>query len=305
MKILLLGASGQVGAELTMQAQALGTVTATVRNPTTDMPHQLRVDLADLGRVRQILREQTPELIINAAAYTAVDQAEDDSAKAHQLNAELPKVLAEYTAQSDNTLVHYSTDYVFDGDASVPYLEADLTSPLGTYGSSKLAGERAIITSGCRHLIFRTSWVYGSRGKNFLLTILKLAAERDELSIVDDQIGTPTYAASLAALTISALAHLREGPWPSPSLFHLSSRGQVSWFGFADYFLQRATDLGLLPHKPKLIPVSSDRFPSKATRPKWSVLDNAYFEATFDLEVPHWRQQVDRCLDSIAMNKNL
>lgn len=290
-KVLLLGLTGQVGHELTRSLAPFGTVITSGRN-CGDQP----ANLSDPDKVDALLASVHPNVIVNAAAYTNVDGAEDEPELAHRLNCDLPGQLAEYAAETESRLIHYSTDYVFNGVNQRPYRESDQVDPVGVYGISKLAGEESIRSSGCRHLIFRTAWVYANHGSNFVKTILKLAAERDELRIVDDQFGTPTWARMLAQLTVSALE--RADGLPSAT-FHLSSTGEpVSWYGFAVEFIEMARNR--LPRIPRVVPVSTAEFPTRARRPEYSVLDNGAFQREFGLRVSSWRQQLQWCLEDFA-----
>ncbi len=296
MTTILLGCAGQLGTELRPLLEARGTVIGLDRTTSPDDPDRRVCDLADTHALQRILEQVQPSFIVNAAAYTAVDAAEDEPALAQSLNADMPAQLAQYAAAAKARLVHYSTDYVYAGDANHAYLESAPTDPMSVYGQTKLAGDQAIAESGCDHLIFRTSWVYASHGKNFLLTMLRLAAERRQLQVVDDQIGCPTYAKTLAELSAAAVDRWDQARKTQRQLFHLSSGGQTSWHGFADYLLAQATRLGVVDHKPDVLAVGSDAYPTKARRPAWSVMDNHRFTDTFGLDVPHWQVQVDRCL---------
>ncbi len=274
--ILLTGANGQVGRELQRTLAPLGNVRALDRQA---------LDLAHMDAIRAAIREQKPDLIVNAAAYTAVDQAEAEPDLAMIINGQAPGVLAEEAKKLGALLVHYSTDYIFDGTKTDPYKEEDGPAPLNAYGRSKLAGEEAIAASGCRHLIFRTSWVYGLFGKNFLRTIQRLASEREELRIVADQIGAPTWSRMIAEA--SALA-LRGDP-PS-GLYHMTSAGATSWHGFAQAILDAQGWRG------KLVPIATRDYPLPATRPANSRLDNGKLAADFDLTLPDWRHALGLCL---------
>ena len=300
MKILLLGASGQLGFELCQNLKMLGELTPTARHADNDRQVQ-PLDLIDQAQLSKTLARTKPDLIVNAAAFTAVDQAEDQQSLATVLNATVPGVLADYAARHGAALVHFSTDYVFDGQADRPYLETDACQPQGVYGSSKLAGEAAIQEAGCRHLILRTSWVYGARGKNFLLTILRAASERDQLSIVDDQWGSPTWTCMLARLTVGAIGSLQQaGDWDQRGgAYHLSANDQTTWFRFADQFIKLAVQQGLLKRAPELKAVATADYPTRARRPAYSVLDNGEFEKAFGVQVPNWQSQLRLCLRSI------
>lgn len=278
-RILLTGRNGQVGWELERTLAPLGEVLA--------FDHA-GLDLADAARLRQIVRDARPDIIVNAAAYTAVDRAESEFDQATALNAVAPGILAEEANRLGALLVHYSTDYVFDGTKDGPYTEDDATSPINAYGRSKLAGEQAIQAAGCRHLIFRTSWVYGLRGNNFLRTIRRLAAERSELRIVDDQIGAPTWSRMIAEATALALHPRREGN----GVYHLASAGAVSWLGFAAAILGIAPPPGPVA---ALVAIPSSDYPLPAARPKNSRLDCRRLAADFGLTLPDWEDALRLC----------
>ncbi|MDD5250749.1 MAG: dTDP-4-dehydrorhamnose reductase [Rhodocyclaceae bacterium] len=282
-RILLTGRNGQVGWELERTLAPLGEVFAFDHGG---------LDLADADCVRRIVRDTRPDIVVNAAAYTAVDRAESEADRAMAINAAAPGLLAEEAKRLGALLVHYSTDYVFDGTKDSPYAEDDATNPLGVYGRSKLAGEQAIQASGCRHLIFRTSWVYGLRGNNFLRTIRRLAAERDELRIVDDQVGAPTWSRMIAMTTALSLQRSREGG----GIYHLTSTGAVSWHGFA------AAILAMSPRQERaaaLVAIPSRDYPLPAARPKNSRLDCSRLAADFDLTLPDWNSALRLCLGGI------
>lgn len=285
MKILVTGKSGQVGHELMRSLQPLGEVIGI---------DQDQMDLGDLDQVRDAIRRVQPRLIVNPAAYTAVDKAESEPELAMRINGLAPGVMAEEAAKLGAAIVHYSTDYVFDGTKETPYTEADPPCPLNVYGRTKLAGEQAIATSGVPYLIFRTSWVYGMRGKNFLLTMMRLAAERDELRIVADQHGAPTWCRTLADTTASILAQARgagdsDAWWRENSgLYHLTSQGATTWHGFADALLDEAEK------KPVLVPISSNEYPVPAARPNNSRLSCEALMQRF-CHLPHWRDALRLC----------
>ena len=238
-------------------------------------------------------------MIVNAAAYTAVDRAESEPAQAMIINAQAPAVLARWSATHGARLVHFSTDYVFDGQATRPWLEDDASSPLGVYGQSKRDGEVAIVESGADHLILRTAWVYAARGQNFLRTMLRLAGERDQLRVVDDQFGAPTPARWIAASTAAILARWQAGmPWQS-GIVHLTAGGQTSWFGFAEAIFSQAHAAGLLPSRPQLEPIPSSAYPTPAQRPAYSVLDNARLQARFGVYLPDWRDGLSQVLSEL------
>ncbi|MFA7268877.1 MAG: dTDP-4-dehydrorhamnose reductase [Sterolibacterium sp.] len=280
--ILLTGSNGQVGWELQRTLAPLGRVMALDRKA---------LDLTDTAAIRNTLRAARPDIIVNAAAYTAVDQAENDVELAMRINAQAPEVLAEEAKQLGALLVHFSTDYVFDGSKTTPYTEEDVPHPINAYGRSKLAGELAIQSVACRFLIFRTSWVYGLRGKNFLLTILSLAEEREELRIVDDQIGAPTWSRMIAEATAQALIH----PTAPEGLFHLTSGGAVSWHGFTQAILGQT--LHRRTRKPALIAIPSSDYPQLAARPRNSRLACDHLAQTLAIRLPDWRDALDLCVE--------
>lgn len=301
MKILLIGANGQVGNELRQTLPILGDVVSAAAEGGGD----LVVDLAVRDSIVNAVRDVKPDLVVNAAAYTAVDGAEDEPELARLINAEAVWVLANACKIGNAALVHYSTDYVFDGLANTPYRENDSTDPANVYGATKLAGEAAIRESGVPHLILRTSWVYSTHGHNFLLTMLRLAQEKDELDIVDDQHGTPTWANTISKATVHALSMLSEEEAPAQALeksagtYHVTAEGHTTWFGFATFLLGYATQLRLVPHLPELSPVTTEEFPTKAVRPAWSVLDNSRFCEQFGWTPPPWQTAVRNCLDQL------
>jgi dTDP-4-dehydrorhamnose reductase len=260
------------------------------------------VDLADPDQARALVRRAAPDVILNAAAYTAVDRAESELALAHAINALAPCVLAEEAVERNALLVHYSTDYVFDGSKTGPWTETDAPHPLNVYGASKLAGEQAIQNSRSKHLIFRTSWVFGPHGNNFLLTMLRLARERDRLSIVDDQIGAPTTSIELARATHSIVTGIIAGRFGAPQdwcgLYHMTCAGSVSWFGFAQAIFSRATEL-LGVKSPELTPISTKDYPTPAARPRNSVLSNAKLHARFAEKLAPWQSALEETLQNL------
>jgi dTDP-4-dehydrorhamnose reductase len=311
--ILLTGKTGQVGSELHRVLLRLGDVVA---------PDRKELDLLDPAEIRRTVRDLRPRLVVNAAAYTAVDAAEKDPVSAHAINAEAVRVLAEEVKRLNATLVHYSTDYVFDGSKRTPYDERDPANPLNVYGKSKLAGEQAVRDSGVPHLIFRTAWVYSTRGRNFLLTILRLATEREELRIVSDQIGAPTCALDIAAATAKVLGGLYE-PMNGAFVFskvtgtyHMTAAGQTTWYDFTKAILENASgasrDLPWLvaaTHgRPliarRVIPISTQEFCSPAHRPPYSILSSAHLTDTFGIAPADWHVQLQRCFapESVAPN---
>jgi len=264
MSILVFGGNGQVGTELLRVA---GVAIATTRSG--QLPDGRACETADFnqpGTLPALLDRLQPSTVINAAAYTAVDRAEQEPEAAFRANAEAPGVIARWCAAHAVPLVHYSTDYVFDGKATHPYPVNAATAPLGIYGASKLAGEEAIREADGRHLIFRTAWVYAAHGHNFLRTMLRLGTQRDELHIVADQIGTPTSAALIAEMTLKALQH----PGQLSGIWHLTASGHTSWHGFADAIFRQALNMGLLEKMPALVPITSADYPTPAKRPGYS-----------------------------------
>ncbi|OWT74967.1 MULTISPECIES: dTDP-4-dehydrorhamnose reductase [unclassified Achromobacter] len=296
MKILLLGCNGQVGWELQRALAPLAQVTALGRTASGD----LRGDLADTEGLAQTVRALAPDVIVNAAAYTAVDKAESEVSLAQAINAEAPGVLAREAARSGALLVHYSTDYVFDGSGNTPWREDDQTGPLSVYGSSKLAGEQKIVASGCRHLIFRTSWVYAARGGNFAKTMLRLAGERDRLSVIDDQFGAPTGADLIADVTAQAIVAQRGNP-SLAGIYHLAAAGVTSWHAYARFVLHTAGDLGItLRATPDAVDaVPSTAYKTAAQRPMNSRLDTRKLAHDFQLRLPLWENGVARMLAEV------
>ncbi len=278
------GAGGQVGAELVPRLAALGTVVAMDR---------ASLDLAAPDAIVAAMRSVRPAIVVNAAAYTAVDLAERERDAAFAVNAAAPGVLADEAKRCGALLVHYSTDYVFDGRASAPYDEDAPTAPLSVYGESKLAGERAVLASGADALVLRTSWVYGLTGRNFLTTIRRLAAERDELRIVDDQAGVPNWSRALARATARVLALGPVAVRERRGLYHLSSRGVTTWCGFARAILGDA-------ERPRVVAIATADYPTPARRPAYGVLATGRFERTFGFALPGWREALDECLHAPA-----
>jgi len=297
-RILVTGAKGQLGFELLGSLAGQGQVVAVGRE---------RMDLSNPDSILRAVREIGPDLIVNAAAYTAVDQAESEPELALSVNGIAPGILAEEAKRLGAALIHYSTDYVFDGTKGAAYVEDDASSSINVYGRTKLAGERAIQAVDVPQLILRTSWVYGMRGKNFLLTILRLAKERDELRIVDDQIGAPTWSRALARATHGILSNLDYGKpgfidacAEQSGLYHLSAAGHTSWHGFTAAILEHAAraENGLLDRVPALKPISTEQYPLPARRPRYSVLDNAKLQRTFGVVMTDWKTSLAECLSS-------
>jgi dTDP-4-dehydrorhamnose reductase len=280
LRIVVTGAHGQLGRELVARLATHGTVSALGRAD---------VDMADADALRTALRALAPDLVVNAAAYTDVDRAESERDRAFAVNATAPAVIAEHARAHGAVVIHYSTDYVFDGAARVPYDEAAATAPLNVYGASKRAGELALLDSGAAALVLRTSWVYGLAGRNFLVTMRRLAATRDELRIVDDQWGVPNWTRALAAATVrlvgGGLPSLRE----RVGLYHMSARGATTWFAFARAIVGEVA-------RPQVVPITSADYPTAARRPAYAVLDTRRFEQTFGFALPAWPQSLDDCL---------
>lgn len=285
MKILITGRNGQLAQALQQRLAGLGQVHVLGRE---------QLDLAEPERIRQVVRELSPDLLVNAAAYTAVDQAENEPALAFAINATAPGVLAEEAARLGVPLLHYSTDYVFDGSKATPYTEDDAPNPLSVYGRSKLAGEQAIHAVGGAHLTLRTSWVYSLHGRNFLLTMQRLLQEKPQLRVVADQIGAPTWAGSLAASTLALIQHWQAGQAGAWGTYHMTAQGQTSWFGFAQAIGEHLKAQG----RPcaQLLPIPSSEYPTPAQRPLNSRLDCSRLRQQWQVEQPDWRQALIECL---------
>jgi dTDP-4-dehydrorhamnose reductase len=283
-QILILGQQGQVAWELQRTMPLLGQITVLGSQA---------LDLTNADKIRDTIQTLRPQIVINAAAYTAVDQAESDQEVAQAINQTAPQILAEETAKLGALLVHYSTDYVFDGTKTGTYVEADLTNPLGVYGATKLGGEQAIQAVGGDHLILRTTWVYGMRGKNFLLTILRLATDKPELKIVADQIGAPTWSRSIAEATAQVVC---QWPYrPNSGLYHLSAAGVTSWHGFANKIVELSKkidpDRGLAVQE--ILPIPAIEYPTPAARPANSQLDSSKLQQTFGVQLNDWAQDLE------------
>ncbi len=292
-RLLLLGADGQLGWELRRALLPLGEVVACGR---------AEADLGDLDALRALLQRAQPQVIVNAAAYTAVDRAESEPERAQRINADAPAALAQWAAGRDAWLVHYSTDYVFDGRSERPYDEHGVPQPASVYGRSKLAGEQAIAAAGCRHLLLRTSWVYAARGGNFAKTMLRLAREREQLRVVADQFGAPTAAELIADVSALALHRvLRDAAFGAQAsgLYHLTASGSTSWHGYADFVLDQARALGDTLRCTELLPIATADYPLPAPRPANSRLDCTRLQQRFGVQLPDWRVQVRRLLDEL------
>lgn len=291
-RIVLTGASGEIGWELQRTLSPLGEVVAL---------DSTRFDLTNTVAIRQLMQGVAPAMIVNAAAYTAVDQAENEPARAHAVNAVAPGILAEEAEKLGALLVHFSTDYVFDGSGTEPWREDDACAPLNVYGESKLAGERAIRASGCDHLIFRTSWVYGMRGSNFLNTMRRLMQEREMLNVVTDQMGAPTWCRDVAEATAQILGQISSPAWTETTLtpwgvYHLCNAGETSWFGFAEA-IRAHCGQDASQTLARLQPVSSSDYPAAARRPLNSRLNNDKVARTFGLRLQGWRSALALCMD--------
>ncbi len=297
MTVLVFGGNGQVGRELLRALAPLGTVVATTRSGT--LADGSACEVADFDRpdsLPALLDHLQPAVVVNAAAHTAVDRAEQEPEAAFRANAQAPGVLARWCAAHGVPLVHYSTDYVFDGQGGTPYREDAPTAPLGVYGTSKRDGEDAVRAAGGRHLIFRTAWVYAAHGGNFLRTMLRLGAERDQLRVVADQIGTPTPAGLIADVTAQALRH----PGGLSGTWHLTASGQTSWHGFAEAIFAEAEAAGVLAKTPVVDAIASSDYPTPARRPAWSVLDNRRLQQDFGIVLPAWQDGLKRVMAEIA-----
>ena len=294
MKVLLLGKNGQIGWELQRSLSLLGDLVALERH---SVPFG---DLSNPDRLADTVRDLCPDVIVNAAAYTSVDKAESEADVAKIVNATAPSALAQAAADISALLVHYSTDYVFDGTGMLAWQEGDVTGPLGVYGKTKLEGEKAIIASGCNHLIFRTSWVYAARGKNFAKTILQMALEHDHLKVINDQVGSPTGADMIADVTALAIRRVLKRP-ELFGLYHLVASGETSWHGYANHVINRARELQpeLGWKVSEIVPVPTSIFLSKAQRPLNSRLNTQKIQQAFDLKLPHWQIGVDRLITEI------
>lgn len=296
LRIVLLGRTGQVGRELERTLPALGTVTAFDR---------AGADLERPDSIADLVLGLRPDVVVNAAAYTAVDRAEAEPDRARLVNATAVAALADACRRSDALLVHYSTDYVFDGTRAGPHVETDPPAPLGVYGATKLAGERALAAADCRHLVFRTSWVYAAHGTNFVRTILRLAQEREELSVVDDQTGAPTSAALIADVTAAALARASGPAALADGVYHLAPHGAVTWCGFARHVVgvAKAAGLPLTLDPRRILPIPTAAYPTAARRPANSLLCTAKLEAALGRTLPTWQDDASPILAAVAAER--
>ncbi len=296
-RLLLLGGNGQVGTELRRALAPLGEVTVSTR--TGKLGDAIDCEAADLDQpdsLAALIDRTAPDIVVNAAAYTAVDRAQGERDAAFRANALAPARIAEACAARNALLVHFSTDYVFDGQGTRPYREDDPAAPLGVYGESKLAGEQAISASGARHMILRTAWVYAAHGHNFLRTMLRLAGEREELRVVADQMGAPTPAALIANVTARLLA----GQPAASGTWHLTASGETSWCGFAKAIFDGADVRGLTQRHPRVVPIPTADYPTPAARPAYSVLDCSKLQDDFGIQLPSWQEGLERTLDAVA-----
>ena len=301
-RILVTGGSGQVGEALTRVLTPLGEVVA---------PGRAELDLADADSIRRAMREVRPRLVVNAGAYTAVDKAESEPELTAAINAAAPGVLAEEAKKIGAGVIHFSTDYVFDGAKNAPYVEADTTGPLNVYGRTKLEGEQALVASGAAHLIFRTSWVYGATGKNFMRSILRMAREREVLRIVADQHGAPTWREQLARMTAHVIARiearatengaeLSEAMRSISGVYHATGAGETTWFGFATAIVDDARELDPEAKLARIEAISTAEYPTPAARPKNSRLDCAKLERVFGWRMPEWRESVKQVIAELS-----
>lgn len=297
MKLLLLGGDGQLGQRLLQSLAPLGEVVATtLSGQLADGNACERLDLTDLDAIAPLIERIAPDAVVNATAHTAVDKAESEADLAHRINADAPARIAAACAARDALMVHYSTDYVFDGRGTRPLREDHATAPLGVYGRTKRAGEEAVQGSGARHLIFRTAWVYDVHGHNFLRTMVRVGAERDELRVVSDQVGTPTPAWLLADTTAAILAQ----PFERSGLWHLTATGQTSWHGFAEAIFAGAVERGLLAKAPNVVAIPTSEYPTPAARPAYSVLDTSAIRNDFGVALPDWHDALAHTLDRMT-----
>lgn len=290
MRILVFGKTGQVGMGLSRHLQGVGNVIVLGRHD---------VDLCDLSAIERSIESAHPDIIINAAAYTAVDRAETNSAAAELVNAKAPGVMAEMAESLGAVLIHYSTDYVFAGDAHQPYTEDARAQPLNVYGRTKLDGELAVREAASKYLILRTSWVYSNHGRNFFRTMLRLANEQKALRVVDDQYGAPTYAGSLSEATAKLIANITQTgdlPPARAGVYHMTCAGITSWYGFAKEILKQARIKEV-----RVVPISTSEYPTPAQRPIYSVLDNTRLAETFGIRLPSWQVGLQMCLADVSL----
>ena len=307
MNILLLGANGQLGRSFLEfgELAKLGHVTAASRDGKRNDDHPAEIaDLSAPDMLPALLDKLRPRIIVNAAAYTAVDRAEQEEDLATRVNGDAVGVLGTWAAANDALVVHYSTDYVFDGNAATPYAVDAATAPLGAYGRSKLAGEQALQASGAAHLLLRTAWVYAPHGQNFLRTMLRLGGERDELRVVADQHGAPTSTSAIVRATLAALETWQRADAPQRDTLqgthHLVANGHTSWHGFASAIFEAAHARGLIARVPRVVPITTAEFPTPARRPAWSVLDNTAFQQRFGYALPHWQAALHEVVDTLS-----
>jgi dTDP-4-dehydrorhamnose reductase len=296
-KILLLGGDGQLGWHLRTSLAPLGAVRAVTRR---GEGADIACDLTDAAAVRAMLAAAQPTLVVNAAAYTAVDAAENDVAAATAMNGMLPGIIGEACRDLGASVIHYSTDYVFSGEARRPYRETDATGPLGVYGRTKLEGEQALAASGAKHLILRTAWVYSLQGRNFLTTMLRLARERDALRVVADQHGCPTSAATLARSTAHIATDWMRDNAGRLGVYHLTALGGTTWRDFAAAIIERAANIGALARRVPVHAISTAEFPTPARRPAWSILDTHHVSEDFALALPNWESDLAEVMAPLA-----
>ena len=302
MSILLIGIEGQLGSELALRLSRIGAFYKTYfGRPVAGTANAIELDLTDHEKLEAVLKRTRPGLVINAAAYTAVDPAESNHADAMQLNAEAPAVIANWAAANGSALIHYSTDYIFDGQTSQAYVETDTPAPINFYGESKWAGEQAITDSGCRACIIRTSWIYSAASGNFLRTMYRLATERQTIKVVSDQVGRPTWAVNLVNASLVLAQSLRSNtPAPKFSLYHYADEQVMSWYEFAVKIVEAAQAAGLLESVPQITPVDTSQYPSAAARPHNSVLDCGRFLAEYDFKPVDIDTALSRVMSSIS-----
>ena len=304
-RILLTGVSGQVGAELLPLLQPFGAVIAPTRSD---------LDLSDAAAIRRFVKDVEPHWIINPAAYTAVDKSESEPELAYAINAGAPRALGDAAAEMGIPVIHFSTDYVFNGSGITPWSETDATGPLGVYGASKLAGEQGLAASGATYLVFRTSWIYGSRGKNFLLTILRLARQKEELRIVDDQHGAPTWSRDLARVIVTVMKRVSNQAAESDSsiqdavravqgVYHAAGSGETTWFGFAQEFLRLAAAARRHAKMARLAPIPTHEYPTPARRPANSRLNCSRLQQVFGVTMPKWQESVAAVVSEVLQSE--